>query len=318
MMLSFSVLLHWCLYASRSLDWLMPSSTIIHGCQEHTCDDCFLTDIDVGPWDFRCGRTRSCDSVGDWCRIDKDLYLGSEASSAWMYVSRAEKEGLHADSLVATGIAVGPEPHQDCVHGSWESRNGSVWVRRSRYGSNTLPIATGLDVLYGKDAVDPRPEWELLDRPLQLEPPTTAPIPSLTVRYAANSTHPAPATHVLQAKSDGKFKIVQISDMHMVTGPGWCNDAIDAHGHILPAAEADPLTTSFVRSILRDEMPDLVVLTGDQLHHDLPDSESALFKTLSSMIDHEAPFAAGFGNHDSEGRSAMSSKCSTSELCHFT
>lgn len=49
-----------------------------------------------------------------------------------------------------------------------------------------------------------------------------------------------------------------------------------------------------------------MVLTGDQLHHDIPDSQSALFEVVASIIERSIPFAAIFGNHDSEGIHALS------------
>jgi metallophosphoesterase superfamily enzyme len=112
----------------------------------------------------------------------------------------------------------------------------------------------------------------------------------------------------LRVNDDGKFKIVQISDTHMVTGVGICKDAIDAHGMDLPESEADPLTVDFIGKILDAEKPDLVILTGDQLHHDIPDSQSALFKVVAPIIERSIPFAAVFGNHDSEGEYALSRK----------
>jgi DNA repair exonuclease SbcCD nuclease subunit len=87
----------------------------------------------------------------------------------------------------------------------------------------------------------------------------------------------------------------------MGTGVGICKDAIDAHGKHLPKSEADPLTVDFIGKILDVEKPDPVVLTGDQLHHDIPDSQTALFKVVTPMIKRSIPFAVIFGNHDSEG-----------------
>ena len=54
------------------------------------------------------------------------------------------------------------------------------------------------------------------------------------------------------------------------------------------------------------EKPDLVVPTGDQLHHDISDSQSALFKVVAPIIERSIPFAAVFGNHDSEGIHTLS------------
>ena len=92
----------------------------------------------------------------------------------------------------------------------------------------------------------------------------------------------------------------------MVTGVGVCKDAIDAHGKDLPESEADPLTVNFIGKILDAENPDLVILTGDQLHHDISNSQSTLFKVVSPIIERSILFATVFGNHDSEGIHALS------------
>lgn len=92
----------------------------------------------------------------------------------------------------------------------------------------------------------------------------------------------------------------------MVTGVGVCKDAIDAHGKKLPESVADPLTVAFIGNILDVEELDLVILTGDQLHHGISDSQTALFKVANPMIKRLIPFAAVFGNHDSEGIYALS------------
>ena len=94
----------------------------------------------------------------------------------------------------------------------------------------------------------------------------------------------------------------------MGTGAGICKDGIDADGNYLPESEADPQTVKFIEQILDIERPDLVIFTGDQLHHDIPDSQSALFKVVAPIIARSIPFAAVFGNHDSEGIHALSRK----------
>jgi metallophosphoesterase superfamily enzyme len=126
------------------------------------------------------------------------------------------------------------------------------------------------------------------------------------------------AQQSLRVGENHKFKIVQISDTHMGTGVGVCKDAIDADGNNLPQSDADPLTVNFIAKILDLEKPSLVILTGDQLHHDTPDSQTALFKVAAPIIERSVPFAAVFGNHDSEGAHALSRKCSSSYLLDRT
>ena len=104
----------------------------------------------------------------------------------------------------------------------------------------------------------------------------------------------------------------------MVTGVGMCRDAIDAQGQPLPESEADPLTVDFIESVLDVEKPDLVILTGDQLHHDILDSRSTLFKVCAPLIERSIPFAAVFGDHDSEGAHALPRKSASSYPSYST
>ena len=163
---------------------------------------------------------------------------------------------------------------------------------------------TEVDVLFGVDAVDPRPQWTLMQSSLYLNANPKVPVARLSIfRGRAKPISDSWAT--LRVRKDGKFKIVQISDTHMVTGVGICKDAIDAYGNSLPESEADLLTAKSIEKVLDVEKPDLVVLTGDQLYHDIPDSQSALFKVVAPIIERSILFAAVFGNHDCEGIYAL-------------
>ena len=240
-----------------------------------------------------------------WHRIEKDLYLHAAQQSAWLHITRMDEKELTAKDLVVTDIRVGelrpPNP-------SWESRPAGMWLLRSQYTGDSYQVVTGVDVLFGADAVDPRPQWGLVRPSLQLDAAAEVPPASLTVRHGREESNPGSVRKPLRANEYGIFKIVQISDTHMVTGAGTCKDAIDAHGQPLPDRKADPLTVDFVSGILDVERPDLVILAGDQLHHDIPDSQSAIFKVVAPLIERSIPFAAVFGNHDSEGIHALSRK----------
>lgn len=239
-----------------------------------------------------------------WHRIEKDLYLYTSQQSAWLYVALANEEELTTDDLLVMDIRVGgPPPNPSSGH-SWESRPCGIWVLRSKLSGNIDQAVTEVDVLFGIDAVDPRPQWSLMQSSLQLAGQPEVPVARLSVLHG--KAKPGSDARALRVREDGKFKIVQISDMHMVTGVGVCKDAVDAHGENLPESKADPLTVNFIGNILDVEKPDLVVLTGDQLHHDISDSQSALFKAVAPMIERSTPFAAVFGNHDSEGVHALS------------
>jgi hypothetical protein len=240
-----------------------------------------------------------------WHRVEKDLYLYTSQQSAWLYVALAnEKDLVEAKDLLVMDIRVDERPPNPNSGHSWESRPGGIWVLRSKFSGKIDQAVTEVDVLFGADAVDPRPQWTLMRSSLQLNAQPEVPVARLSVLHGRAKPRPD-ARAALRVTEDGKFKIVQISDTHMVTGVGVCNDAIDAHGNYLPKSEADPLTVNFIGKVLDVEKPDLVILTGDQLHHDIPDSQSALFKVVAPIIERSIPFAAVFGNHDSEGNHAL-------------
>lgn len=70
---------------------------------------------------------------------------------------------------------------------------------------------------------------------------------------------------VLTVPESGRFKIMQVSDLHLSTGVGECRDAVpDRYGGGL--CEADPRSLAFVSKLLEDERPDLVILSGDQIN----------------------------------------------------
>lgn len=242
-----------------------------------------------------------------WHRVEKELYLYTSQHSAWLYIALANEEELTAEDLLVIDIRVGDPPPNPSAGHSWESRPGGIWVLRIKFSGNIDQAVTEVDVLFGADAVDPRPQWTIMPSSLQLNAQPKVPVARLSVLHGRAKPRPD-ARAALRVGKNGKFKIVQISDTHMVTGVGVCKDAVDAHGKNLPESEADPLTVNFIGNILDVEEPDLVALTGDQLHHDNPDSQTALFKVVDPIIQRSIPFAAVFGNHDSEGIHALSRK----------
>lgn len=270
-----------------------------------SCGPTVVTDLDLNFGSEAKDFSNRVTKHGRWRRIKKELYLHMSESTAWLHVAEANEDELTADDLVVTDIKVGGQCPGSSLEAPWESRPGAIWVLRSNHHRGNQRAVTGVDVLFGKDAVDVRPHWTLSQTSLQLEGRTEIPVARLSVRHGSELVVPQPE---LKARKDGKFKIVQISDTHMVTGPGVRRDAIDANGQPLPPSEADPLTVKFLEEVLDLESPDLVVLTGDQMHHDISDSQSALFKVVAPIIERSIPFAAVFGNHDDEGAYALSRK----------
>lgn len=214
-----------------------------------------------------------------WHRIEKDLYLrkGWGISQAYVHVRRKREEDLKIDDTVVIDLKVG---RVDPTMGdksetdvTWEGRPGGLWIKRSakKHESDSERAVTAVDVLFGPDAVDPRPHWELKDVPLSFNGITQGLEPKLSVRRGKppdiKPTQP-------RIRKDGKFKILQVSDLHLSTGLGICRDAEPA-GYQDGKCDADPRTLEFMGRILDDELPDMVVLSGDQVNGETaPDTQS--------------------------------------------
>jgi metallophosphoesterase superfamily enzyme len=106
-----------------------------------------------------------------------------------------------------------------------------------------------------------------------------------------------PKAPPLHFSHDGRFKILQIADLHYSVSQGDCRDTI-----ISPCTHSDNLTTTLLGRILDAENPDFVVFTGDQLNGQGSswDSKSVLAKFSVAVEQRKIPWAAVFGNHDDE------------------
>ena len=241
-----------------------------------------------------------------WHRVEKDLYLSAGwLSHAFLHIERKrESELTHVDKIVLD-IRVGElDPvtsEKDQGAERWEARTGGIWLKRSpkhRESDNSNAL-TAVDVLFGSDAVEARPGWELANLPLVL--PNSGHENQeayLSVRRGPPVSVQKPPLHV---NKDGKFKILQVSDLHLSTGPGICRDP-EPPLHSGENCHADSRTLKFITSVLESEKPDLVVLSGDQVNGETaPDAQSAIFKFAHLFIQHKTPYAAIFGNHDDEG-----------------
>jgi hypothetical protein len=154
-------------------------------------------------------------------------------------------------------------------------------------------IITELDVLYGDDM-----PWYGFEK---LEPATMlhsryAETTWLTMRRGVKQPPRAPPLHF---SHDGRFKILQIADLHYSTSAGTCKDTPAS----LNCPGSDNLTTnSLIATVLSIEKPDLVVFTGDQLNGQGTswDPKSVLAKFSRAVADAGIPWAVIFGNHDEE------------------
>lgn len=198
----------------------------------------------------------------------------------------------------------------------WRYKSNGIWLK---YGpSSNKNAITGIDVLFGSDSVEPRPNWKRLPNPLRDTGSPSDKLAYLTIRrgpkvdYKAKEYRPT-----LKVNNAGKFKILQVADLHFSTGMGKCLDPAPASTK--SGCQADPRTLKFLEKVLDIEDPDLVVLTGDQIFgQESPDAETSIFKALNPFIQRKIPFAVVLGNHDDEGSLSRSEAMSLSANLPFS
>ncbi|KFY94720.1 hypothetical protein V498_03756 [Pseudogymnoascus sp. VKM F-4517 (FW-2822)] len=245
----------------------------------------------------------SCKSPGEtWHRIEKDLYLGTGwVNSGYVFVERKKEEDLLPDDKIVVDLAVSrlvpTNEAKNEADEQWESRPAGIWIKRTgrRHASDSSHAVTSVDVLFGPDAVEPRKGWEIKDTALLLDSAGEKQGARISIRRGKA----APITKTIpRINENGKFKILQVADLHLSTGVGVCRDAMPENGD---PCEADTRTLEFIGKVLDDEKPDLVVLSGDQVNGDTaPDAQTAIFKFAELFIKRKIPYATIFGNHDDE------------------
>lgn len=213
-----------------------------------------------------------------WHRIEKDLYLSSGwVSNAYVHVQRKKEEELLPEDKIVLDLRVARLDPVTSTKGEgeerWESRPGGIWLKRTskRLDSNSHKVITAVDVLFGADAVEPRENWEIKDTPLLLDTSGEKQEARLSIRRGPPGSHQKPVPRI---RKDGKFRIMQVSDLHLSTGLGVCRDA-EPPGHNGGKCDADTRTLEFIGKWLDQDKPDLVVLSGDQVNGDsAPDAQS--------------------------------------------
>lgn len=209
---------------------------------------------------------------------------------------------------------------EELNYNGWLNAGYGLWVKKgTKISSSSI---TDLNVLFGRQSVDPRNGWKSLLVPLsvtdivnskgKLETRDEMNITGTDYHQYDNEAYlfykPRKTKKISQnlpvVKSNGKFKILQLADMHFSTGYGKCVDPWPVYRGDISHCLADMITLDFINEVLDIEQPDFVVLTGDQIFgEECPDSETALFKLMKPIVDRSIPHAAVFGNHDDEGGS---------------
>jgi len=213
-----------------------------------------------------------------------------------------------------------PSPSNDWEKAATSLRKGIrgpplyLWYNLGKTAAELSPeehgnLITELDLLYGEDV-----PWYGFQK---LEPPTIAEngriqatwvtyrrgvkrVFFLHLEHRAYSNAPqssaVPRAPPLHFSHSGKFKILQVADLHYSVSRGICRETEPI------CQNSDNLTSSLLANVIEVEKPDLVIFTGDQLNGQGTswDPKSVLAKFAKAVTDRGIPWAAVFGNHDDE------------------
>lgn len=290
-------------------------------------DDLYILDVSLNSciaYNYRkpdCGKPKSNDGKfgdltaygADWTRLDKDLCLGlSWFRREVLWVKRINHDNYRklldrthlSDEVVVDISVLDPENNinvltkDELSKSGWEYRSNGVWLK---YGSHKSKDAVAdINVLFGEDAIDPRPNWNFVESSIKDACTAVGYSAFLTFRRGPKLDYKKHYNKPLVMNDNDEFKILQVADLHFSTGIGVCFNAEPPSSTI--GCHADPRTLKFIEKVLDIEQPDLVVLSGDQIFGlTAPDTETAALKAYSPFIKRKIPFAAVLGNHDAEG-----------------
>ncbi|KAF6761672.1 phosphatase DCR2 [Ephemerocybe angulata] len=245
---------------------LLPHDT---GLSEIAVSKCF---IDPSLADELCNpeTTQADDAIrGKWVRVWPNLNAEGGYMSGYLnlYYRRTRRQ----DVELITDIKLLPDqeqPSSDPEADHWHMTAGSMTHEEKQN------LITELDVNYGDD-----------------EPPTTEKMgrvqsTRISIRRGVHLPPQAPPLHFSR---DGKFKVLQVADLHYSVSQGVCRDTL-----LSPCVNSDNLTNTLIGHMLDVEKPDLVVFSGDQLNGQGTswDGKSVLAKFAKAVTERKVPWAA--------------------------
>ncbi|PWN41817.1 Metallo-dependent phosphatase [Ceraceosorus guamensis] len=150
---------------------------------------------------------------------------------------------------------------------------------------------TEIDLVYGQN--EAFPGFTIVGQISPAKPSMSMVSVSLAVRRRPQPDPSSPIAPTFH--QDGKFKIMQIADLHFSTSPEPCR------GTDTTPCNAKTMT-DLMGQWLDEEKPDLVVFSGDQLNGQGTswDERSVLATYLRPVIDRKILWTSIMGNHDSQ------------------
>ncbi|KNE99724.1 hypothetical protein PSTG_07014 [Puccinia striiformis f. sp. tritici PST-78] len=280
------------------------------------------------PWAFKTFCTphqtaREIALYGKWVRVPRDVSKGVGHYYTEIYYRRAQTLDVSSlDPKPVTGLQVLDEDEENdplikakLAQEGWEVageslrtgvwptkvKDAKLWLTRSTTFNGTVyqPI-TEINILWSRKTDLTQPWWgfERLNKPV-FDGDNLMDHIQCDVVVRRQIVEP-PVAPSLNFQKDGKFKIMQISDLHFSASGGKCISADQIK--TCEQDGADLTTKKFLSKAIKEARPDLIVLGGDQLlgKDQTFDTISTLTKIGQFFSGEKVPWTVVFGNHDSD------------------
>ncbi|KAI7943492.1 hypothetical protein MJO28_011020 [Puccinia striiformis f. sp. tritici] len=280
------------------------------------------------PWAFKAFCTphqtaREIALYGKWVRVPRDVSKGVGHYYTEIYYRRAQTLDVSSlDPKPVTGLQVLDEDEENdplikakLAQEGWEVageslrtgvwptkvKDAKLWLTRSTTFNGTVyqPI-TEINILWSRKSDLTQPWWgfERLNKPV-FDGDNLMDHIQCDVVVRRQIVEP-PVAPSLNFQKDGKFKIMQISDLHFSASGGKCISADQIK--TCEQDGADLTTKKFLSKAIKEARPNLIVLGGDQLlgKDKTFDTISTLTKIGQFFSGEKVPWTVVFGNHDSD------------------
>lgn len=166
-----------------------------------------------------------------------------------------------------------------------------------------LALIRSIDVLYGNDDFhDYRSYWNAVPFPSLINSDIYPFVTTMKLSNAQQNQYNHDNSELAKLKNlnllnltDSRFKILQLSDLHFGLNKGHCLEN---------NCKSDLRTLKFIDSVIIDEKPNFIIITGDlfDLHRlNSPTSgqmKSIIIKSLQPILQHNIPFIITFGESE--------------------
>lgn len=255
---------------------------------------------------FSCLAPAQGSPKSTWNKIETKLNLHPVSTSFYNYYLYVEKTHASDASRYVTDIQFTPSSKAPSDKDKWLSHKVAnslyIWINYMEAADFETPIVRDFNLLFGvHDLKDARQHWKYTPLPIPL--PVKQSIQPHASMLAISINDEMPILNkamefetVLKKNSfvttvEPKFKIVQLSDLHIGLDQGRCEG---------DNCKFDSQTLEFISSAIETEGDvKLVVVTGDIIDMGrVKHLESAILKALSPILELKIPFVITFGDSD--------------------